>query len=107
MNGSRRNEADPRPPWPARTFMCAESTKVRERPLFGDDADPPAVLTYSFVSNQPRGECEEVRVASQSYARAGSDFGAALPHEDRACVDGLSAGPLHAQHLRLGVASVA
>src|ERR1700681_2602439 len=107
MKGSRRNEAEPRPPCPARTVMRAESTKVRERPLFGDDADPPAVLTHSLVANQALGQREQRVVAPESDAGARLDPGPPLANENLSGVHGLAGVDLHAKHLRLGVAPVA
>src|SRR6267378_7195771 len=95
VKGSRRNEAEPRPPCPARMFTRAESTKVRERPLFGDDADPPAVLAHPLVLDEPGGKREERVVASQTDTVAGGDAAPTLADEDGARVHGLARVDLH------------
>src|ERR1700694_2497637 len=107
MNGSRRKEAEPRPPCPARTLMRAESTNVRDRPLFGDDAAPPAVLAHSLVANKARSRREQRVVATETDAHARGDPRSTLPDQDLACIHGLAAIDLHSKHLRFGVAPVA
>ena len=62
-------------------FTRAESTKVRERPLFGDDADPPAVLADPLVADETRGKCEQSVVAPQPNAVARLDLGPSLTNE--------------------------
>src|SRR5207302_9804907 len=101
--GSWRNEEEPRPPCPACRTTRAESTKD----LLRDDADAPPVLAHTLVPNLARDEGEQGVVATEADPGAGCDPGSALPHEDRAGANGLAAVDLHAQHLRVGVATVA
>src|SRR5450759_2023728 len=88
-------------------FTRAESTKVRERPLFGDDVDPPAVLAHPLVLDEAGGKREEGVVASDADAVSRGEPAPALAHEDGARVYGLTRVDLHAKHLRFGVAPVA
>src|SRR5260370_14913983 len=107
MKGSRLKEAEPRPPWPARRTTRAESTNCRRLLLVRGDADAPAVLAHPLVANLAGDEGEKRVVAAQADARARGDLGPTLADEDRAGVHGLAGVDLHAQHLRLGVATVA
>src|SRR5713101_1577610 len=75
--------------------------------LLRDDADAPAVLAHPLVSNLARHECEQGVVATQPDAGAWGNPRPALADEDRACIDSLPGVDLHAQHLRVGVASIA
>src|SRR5579871_2668081 len=88
MNGSRRNDAEPRPPSPARTLMRALSTKAPARRaafgLGGLDGDAPAIFANALVHDLPRAEREERVVATLADALAGADAGAALPDDDHA-----------------------
>src|SRR5258708_31580020 len=106
MKGSRRNEAEPRPPWPARKTTRAESTNCRRLLLVRGDADAPAVLAHPLVANLAGDEGEKRVVAAQPDARARGCLGPTLPDDDRAGVHRLAGVDLHAQHLRFGVATV-
>src|SRR6266849_4347409 len=108
MNGSRRKEAEPRPPCPARRTTRAESTNARRLVLLVvDDAGAPGVLAHSLVANLAGDEGEKRVVAAQTDPGARVDPGPALADEDCARVHSLARVDFHAQHLRLGVAPVA
>src|ERR1700730_6291844 len=107
MKGSRRKEAEPRPPCPALRTTRAESTNARRLVrLLVEDADAPAVLAHPLVSNFAWNEREQRVVAAHTDPGARGNPAPTLAHEDRAGVHGLTGVDLHAQHLRLGVAPV-
>ena len=133
LNFSRRTLAQPLPPSPAATCRTARSTNVAMRVLFERKAaragpacaGPPSdaccvqvgqptwtmltVLRPRLAPNctAPGLEREQRVVAATADAVTGVEVGAALADEDLAGLDDLAAEALHAEELRVGVATVA
>src|SRR5213595_738905 len=91
--------------------MRAESTKCRPLAfvvLLGLlNRDASAVFTDSLVLHLARDHRKQRVVAAESDAGPGADLRASLADQDRARIDQLATIDLHAQHLRIRVASVA
>jgi hypothetical protein len=87
---------------PAET-RAREPAAVRELARGLHDGDPPARLEFDDAG----GQREEREVASAADVATRVEHGAALPHDDLAGLDGLTAVALDAAELRIGVAAVA
>src|ERR1043166_4747665 len=87
--------------------MRAESTKCRALALVVRlDFDPAPVLAHALVLHVALDHREQRVVAAEADTGSGSDLGPALADDDGAGVDELAAEDLHAEHLRVRVASV-
>jgi len=69
-----------------------------------DDIDPMSVLVERHLAIN---ECEESPIAAGANILAGDELGAALPNEDAASGDELSAKPFYSESLADAVATVA
>src|SRR6185436_19209133 len=81
-NFSRRNARQPRPPWPASTWMSTSSTKMRL--LQGENADHTAARPVILEPDASRGLGENRVVFAEPRVQPCLEPAAALPHDDRA-----------------------
>src|SRR6266550_7953506 len=88
-------------------MMRAESTNLPSALLVALYDDAPAVLAHPLVLDLAGDEREKRVIAAKADAFTWRDLGAALPDQDRARVDDLSAVDLDSEHLRVRVAAVA
>src|SRR5580700_2005975 len=102
-NFSRRNARQPRPPWPASTWMSTSSTnKLLERL----DADDPAARAVVFELHASGCFREDRVVLAEPRVQAGLKTASALADDDGAAGHNVPVVRLHAEPLRVGDAAV-
>src|SRR5260221_8322450 len=103
-NFSRRNARQPRPPWPASTWMSTSSTNKLVERLDADDPAARAVVLELHASGRLR---EDRVVLAEARVQAGLKTASALANDDGAAGHDVAVVRFDAEALRVGIAAVA